>query len=199
MNDKVHFGGQSNNDSRNNSPGDRFPQPTISPSQISTSTSNDSHDTNLTAFVHPPTPDMGGVGDSRRNGSTGILRNDRKESRNHTALGNEGQGSDFSSASASDDLELDQLSSDDEVSDDEETGLTKNHLGSRRRKRRKHHEADDSVLETANINMEKRISADKSVLKALIVNVSLIAAWYAFSLSISIVRPPLLFFYPRCN
>lgn len=190
-------------ESKHASPADHFPQPTISPSRLSDTSSCDSHDADLTTYVHPPAPDLDETSNRRKRKplmnhtqrTTADNFNDKTSSKHHLRAkgshnpamhADDGHGSDFSSASTSDNLELEPFASDNGLSDDEATGLTKNDLSRRRKRRRKHQRVDESVMGTREINKQERISADRSVLKALLVNALLIAAWYAFSLSISI-------------
>lgn len=102
-------------------------------------------------------------------------------------INEDGQHSEFSLASTSDDVELDHLSSDSGLTDDEETGLTKENRGKRKRKRNKHAQLDERIAEMPGTLKGVRSAADKNVMKALIMNGLLIASWYTFSLSISIV------------
>ena len=159
--------------------------------------------------------DMDGVGDAYRrrraqllagleNGSAKSKRQGRKNVRRHRQNGlanpddkqtayssDEGHASDFSSLSTSDDVELSQLASGDGLTDDEETGLTKKDKEHRKRKRRRHTRLDGRIAGTAKTSTQEQRAADKNVLKAMIINVLLILAWYLFSLSISIVSPVL--------
>lgn len=98
-----------------------------------------------------------------------------------------GQNPEFSSISASDDVEMNQLSSDEGLTDEEETGLTKKDLSKSKRRRRKHTQLGERVAEVPGITHQEQSSANKNVIRALIMNALLIASWYAFSLSISIV------------
>ena len=200
-------GDQHDHESQHISPGDCFPQPTISPSRLSSASSYDSHDVDLTKYVHPPAPDLDETRDTRGRdllmnrprGNTPDKLKDKtsskhflkaEESHNSAMHADDSHGSDISSASTSDDVELERFGSNNRPSDDEDTGLTKNNL-SRRKQRRKHQRVDESVMGTRDITHQERQSADKSVLKALLINALLIAAWYAFSLSISIVSQAL--------
>ena len=101
--------------------------------------------------------------------------------------GIDGNGSDFSSASVSDDVELERLSSDRGSTDHEGTGLTNQHIGRLGRRKRIHPVAGENIGATADVSEQRQITADRNVLKALMINALLISAWYAFSLSISIV------------
>ena len=76
---------------------------------------------------------------------------------------------------------------DDDIMDDEEIGLRKQ--AQRKKPRRKIMDTllDERISGSFKFEKEKSV-ADKSVLRASIINVLLIASWYCFSLSISIVR-----------
>ncbi|KAK3175073.1 hypothetical protein OEA41_002319 [Lepraria neglecta] len=96
------------------------------------------------------------------------------------------ESSEFSSRSTSDDVELSHLASDDALQDDEETGLTKKNKEHRKRRRRKATRLDGRIAGNIKTSKQEQKVADRNVLKAMIVNVALIASWYLFSLSISI-------------
>ena len=192
-------------------PANQFPVPTINKSSLPSSRS--SHDSDLSAFdaaahVHPPTPDMDGPDVSIRRRPL-IMENEvpntgghaGRKSRPHRsrnraegssegeqklmANSDDGQTSEFSTPSASEDVELENLPSDNGLTDDEETGLTRK--DKRKRKRRK----------TLSTNLDGRVAvstgdsgwslADRNVVKASLINVVLIASWYLFSVSISVV------------
>ena len=80
----------------------------------------------------------------------------------------------------------DELSSED-LHDDEETGLTGADRQRKRRKRRRNTQLDQRIARER-ISAEEKEEADRSVLKRLLVNLSLIGSWYFFSLCISLVR-----------
>lgn len=89
--------------------------------------------------------------------------------------------------STSEEVELDHLS-DDEIQDDEETGLTGKDKGVRKQRRRKNTLLDQRIVGETTVTAEERKAADQNVMKKSLVNGLLIAMWYTFSLSISIVR-----------
>jgi solute carrier family 35 protein C2 len=99
---------------------------------------------------------------------------------NNNALG--------SSSRSSDDFELQDISTGDEMTDDEEIGLTAQDKRHRTRRRRKNTQLGQRVVGIDKASKQETIKADKNVLKALLINALLIASWYLFSLSISIVR-----------
>lgn len=97
--------------------------------------------------------------------------------------------SDLSSVAQSD-LDMDHLSSDDDLNDDEETGLTAQQRSARRRRRRKQRRRLDARIADVKASKKPGLGlalADKDVIKRLLTNAALISLWYLFSLSISIV------------
>lgn len=95
--------------------------------------------------------------------------------------------SDFSSRCTSDDVELQSISSGDDMTDDEEAGLNAQDKSHRRRRRKKNTQLDQRVLGVDQASKQEKSKADQNVLRALLINALLIASWYIFSLSISIV------------
>ena len=199
-------------------PADPFPPPTIGSPQLSSSSGSslDSQQSELFAHVDSSTPPaMDSAGDARRrkallmkhaNGSIADtlqaksnLRRQRRKApsgsrdlsgREHTNYSSDdGESSDFSSRTASDDVELKNLSSDLDFTEDEEAGLAKKDLGRRKRRRRRNTLLKDRVIGAPSVSKQDQDSADRSVIRALLINALLIASWYAFSLSISIVSP----------
>jgi solute carrier family 35 protein C2 len=88
--------------------------------------------------------------------------------------------------STSEDLEMDNFT-DDGLQDDEETGLTGGSRGRRKEKKRRNTLLDHRIAGDSTITDEEKKQADQDVFRAGIVNAILIALWYIFSLSISIV------------
>lgn len=194
---------------------DQFPLPTISTLSSLASSPRSSLDsqnsTGTASHVHPPTPDMDGTADGhrRRKGLlSGEVENDigdgkadgkRKSHRRlkgsrpglepkHPANpSDEDHSSEFSSRSTSEDVELHQMISEDGLTDDEETGLTKKDIRNRKRRRRKNTLLDQRIMGNSKTSKQDAKSADISVLRASLINALLIASWYLFSLSISIV------------
>lgn len=191
-------------------PADRFPAPTLS-SPPSTASSLDSNRSALDAatHVHPSTPDMDGPdGYIRRRPllmeneeaptSTKSIKRSRssrhrrkisqvregEEHKHADYSSDDGHASVISAMSTSDDVEMERIPSDEELTDDEEAGLTRK--DKRKRKRRK----------TINTTLDERIVgsmgasgwslADRNVIKASLINALLIASWYLFSVSISV-------------
>ncbi|KAF4344466.1 Gog5p-like vanadate resistance protein [Fusarium beomiforme] len=77
--------------------------------------------------------------------------------------------------------------SDEDLQDDEETGLTRKDKQRRQKKRSRNTQLDQRIVrDNKAISKEERKEADKTVFKTLMVNVVLILLWYLFSLSISI-------------
>lgn len=192
-------------------PADRFPAPTLStPPSTSSSFDSDHSALDAAADVHPSTPDMDGpdgyvrrrpllmenedpptsAKPSKRSRSSRHRRkiSQIREGGEHKHVdysSDDGHSSIISALSTSDDVEMERLPSDEELTDDEEAGLTRK--DKRRRKRRK----------TINTKLDERIAgsmgasgwslADRNVIKASLINALLIASWYLFSVSISVV------------
>lgn len=91
--------------------------------------------------------------------------------------------------STSEDVELNELSEDEGLQDDEETGLTGKDKKRRRKRRRRNTLIDQRVAREIKITAEEKKEADQNVVKKSLVNGLLIGLWYLFSLSISIVGP----------
>ena len=90
--------------------------------------------------------------------------------------------------STSEDVEMEALS-EDGLQDDEETGLTGKDKGRRKRKRRRNTLMDQRIAADLTITAEEKKEADQNVVKKSLINGLLIALWYLFSLSISLVSP----------
>lgn len=195
-------------------PADRFPAPTLSNPPSTTSSFDSEHSVlEAAADVHPSTPDMDGPDNSVRRRPPLMEKEDppssakpgkRSRSRRHrrkilqASEGGEHKHLDYSSddghssivstLSTSDDLERERIPSDEALTDDEEAGLTRK--DKRKRKGRK----------TINTKLDERIAgsmgasswslADRNVIKASLINALLIASWYLFSVSISVVSCP---------
>lgn len=197
-----------------NSSADRFPLPTLSTlSSLSSSpgsrrASQDS--AGIASYVHPPPPNMDGSADGHRrrrgllagkdenDGVDGKARGKHRsrrvrignagaESEQESYPSDEDNVSDFSSRSISDDVELHHIASEDGLTDDEETGLTREDKRNRKRRKKKNTLLDQRIIGTGKISKQDGNSADKNVLRASLINALLIASWYLFSLSISIV------------
>ncbi|KAK4190494.1 triose-phosphate transporter family-domain-containing protein [Podospora australis] len=86
-------------------------------------------------------------------------------------------------------LRLDELDpgglTDEDLHDDEETGLTAKDRRRKRRKRNRNQRLDQRIVREK-ISQEEKKEADRNVLKTLLINVSLIGLWYFFSLLISL-------------
>lgn len=77
--------------------------------------------------------------------------------------------------------------SDEDLHDDEETGLTTKDKRRKQSKRRRNTRLDQRIARD-HLTDEERNQADQNVMRKLAVNAVLIALWYIFSLSISLVR-----------
>lgn len=100
--------------------------------------------------------------------------------------------SDLSSIAES--VEMDYVSSDDELHDDEETGLTAHQRRQRRRRRKQRRQLDARIadVKSSRYDILSMGLADRNVVKRLLVNACLILLWYFFSLSISVVSDPII-------
>ena len=94
---------------------------------------------------------------------------------------------DYPSRSGGDDIEMEEIDDEEGLSDDEETGLTKIDKRRRKRRRRTTTDLDARIGGSAMTADQEQKLADKAVWRALVINVILIASWYFFSLSLSIV------------
>lgn len=177
------------------------------PARLSTSSSSLSSSQGFTggdSYVHPLTPEMDGSADRRRRRRT--LVGDEEESGDGNAQpkfrsqrrrkgssrdphgADSDESSDFSSRSTSEDVELHHIASENEWTDDEETGLAKKDNRNRKRRLRKNTLLDQRIIRDGKTSkLDTANSADRSVLWASFVNTLLIGSWYLFSLSISIV------------
>lgn len=81
--------------------------------------------------------------------------------------------------------------SDEDLHDDEETGLTGKDKRRKRAKKKRHTRLDQRIVREGLTAEDKRV-ADQNVFRKAVINVVLILLWYLFSLSISIVSsfPP---------
>lgn len=76
--------------------------------------------------------------------------------------------------------------SDEDLHDDEETGLTKQDRKRKRAKRKRNTRLDNRIARE-HISEEERKEADQNVTRKITINLVLIGLWYLFSLSISLV------------
>ena len=105
----------------------------------------------------------------------------------------DGHGSDFSSRTTSDDFELDHLTTEGPLSDDAETGMMKKDQKRRKRRRRKAARMDERFAGSIKASKPNRKFTYREMYQAWLINALLVASWYAFSLSISIVSEQGLF------
>jgi solute carrier family 35 protein C2 len=186
----------------------QFPQPTLtrlpSISDISLRSSDDiwaPDAVTALAGIHPPDIDMDPQpsGHRRRRSSLmnplGVKSENKKNRRTSRSpvkksIQEEPQlrgGGTDDELSTSEDVELEDLSEEDGLQDDEETGLTGKDKGKRKRKRRRNTLMDQRIAGEIKITAEEKKEADQNVLKKGFINALLIGLWYLFSLSISIV------------
>ncbi len=76
---------------------------------------------------------------------------------------------------------------DEDLHDDEEAGLTAQDRTRKQKKKRNMTRLDQRVAAEKSLSKDEQREADKSVLRKLTINASLIMLWYIFSLSISLV------------
>ena len=86
--------------------------------------------------------------------------------------------------------------SEEDLHDDEETGLTKHDKRRKTKKRRRNTLLDQRIVRDK-ITAEERKEADQNVVRKLVVNGILIGLWYLFSLCISLVSWPSSAYSPR--
>lgn len=92
------------------------------------------------------------------------------------------------SGRSSSDWEMDAMRSDEELTDDEETGLTHTDRKKRRRRKQRNTMLDERVVNGGDLTeKEQNKIAFRSVLQQTLTNLVLIALWYGFSISISVV------------
>lgn len=93
-------------------------------------------------------------------------------------------------ASSSSDWELDDIDdsfSGDGLEDDEETGLTHPERMKRKKRKRRNTRIDERIIEESVITSEEKRLASQNFLRESLINAILIAMWYIFSISISVV------------
>ncbi|KAG6000476.1 hypothetical protein E4U43_001590 [Claviceps pusilla] len=77
-------------------------------------------------------------------------------------------------------------SSDEDLQDDEEMGLTRKDRSRKQKKRRKNMLLDNRIVREKNLSPDEKKEADRNLVKNLFINGGLILLWYFFSLSISL-------------
>lgn len=100
----------------------------------------------------------------------------------------EGKGTDLSDESDTDhsDIEMDNIHSDEETREDEETGLTQTERRKRRWLKKKHARLDERVAGDASTSKLQERLVNATVFKEMAINAVLIGLWYGFSISISV-------------
>lgn len=85
--------------------------------------------------------------------------------------------------------------SDEDLRDDEETGLTSKEKKKREKKRRRNTRLDQRIAREKNLSADEKRELDKGIAKRIAINLVLVLMWYLLSLAISLVRgfafPPL--------
>lgn len=101
-------------------------------------------------------------------------------------ISEENDAADFAAdAGKAEETDEDSALSDEDLHDDEETGLTRKDRRRKRAKRRRNTRLDNRVIRDK-ITDEERKEADQNMAKTLATNAILIGLWYLFSLSISL-------------
>jgi len=106
---------------------------------------------------------------------------------NSSSIQEESKPGDDDDTSTSGNVELDDLSEEDGLQDDEETGLTGKDKRRIKKRKRRNTLLDHRIAGEVQITAEEKREADQNVLRRSLVNGLLIGLWYIFSLSISIV------------
>ncbi|KAK5137974.1 hypothetical protein LTR08_005771 [Meristemomyces frigidus] len=86
---------------------------------------------------------------------------------------------------SSSEMDVEELRSDEDLADDEETGLTHAERTKRRRKKRKNTRLDERVVKDSDVDTVEKL-ANASMIHRTTVNGLLIASWYCCSISISV-------------
>lgn len=196
-------------------PPDQFPAPTLSnPPSPSTISSHESERSALEAAAHVQSPSSAMDGEDgyvrrrpllmdHEDPPSGTRSDKRSRSRRHRRQvsqapgegehkyvgysSDDGHGSVFSTPSASEDVEMERMPSDERLTDDEEAGLTRKDKRKRKRRRTLNTKMDERVAGSLGASSSQWSLADRNVIKASLVNALLIASWYLFSVSISVV------------
>lgn len=88
---------------------------------------------------------------------------------------------------SSEDFEMDDIDSGRGLEDDEETGLTSNLRHQRTRRKRKNTAMDERIAPNVDMKKEEDRLTNRTVWTTILINAVLVALWYAFSISISVV------------
>jgi solute carrier family 35, member C2 len=78
--------------------------------------------------------------------------------------------------------------SDEDIRDDEETGLTSKEKKKREKKRRRNTRLDQRIAREKNLSADEKRELDKGIAKRIAINLVLVLMWYLLSLAISLVR-----------
>ena len=119
--------------------------------------------------------------------SSGTL-SDNEEHKTLLKNPEEARTSSQSSRSISEDMEMDKMASDYELTDDEETGLTKQDKSQRRQRRRRNTLLDETITGDDKTSKHERKLADINVLKNSAINALLIGLWFVYSSNFMEVR-----------
>ncbi len=114
------------------------------------------------------------------------------EGRQQRQRGPEAGAEDYDSSdmTSSDDFEMDPLHSDNDLNDDEETGLTSAERAKRRTQKKKRSRLDERIAGTAsgayNITKQEDQAATQQVARNVIINALLIGSWYVHGRCITV-------------
>jgi solute carrier family 35 protein C2 len=125
------------------------------------------------------------------------LKHLKKKSRNRDLGEEEDSGSvSGSMTTSSDDFEMDDIDNGHGLEDDEETGLT-SHLRRQRTRRKRRNTQLDGRVAPEDVTMKKAEDrlTNRKVWSTVLTNVVLIALWYSFSISISVVCTAAVFWF----
>jgi solute carrier family 35 protein C2 len=105
----------------------------------------------------------------------------------HDDMASKYDDEDVNPISSGSDWEMDDIRSDDGLEDDEETGLTAQDRQKRTKRKRRNTMADERVAPAADTTKEEERLASQHFWHDTAINAVLIALWYTFSISISVV------------
>lgn len=173
-----------------------FPQPTLTRLPSTSSVSSDDQIDAATTLVgvHPPNIDMEPSSSSHRRRRSSLMNSldPAAHSKRRASTGRNGKQEEsklLANADSDGSKEMEDLTEDEGLQDDEETGLTGNDKERRRGRRRRNTLLDQRIASEVKITPEEKKEADQHVVKKILINGLLIGLWYVFSLSISIVSP----------
>lgn len=119
------------------------------------------------------------MGDSRKSGRMTQQRQslDVHEGEENKPWSEAAGAEDYSISPLSSDMEMDDMHSEEDVQDDEETGLTIHARRKRKRRKRRNTRLDERVAAEHNITKEEEKLATQSLLRESLINALFIALW----------------------